>query len=359
MSESFNPYREWLGIDNADAAPNHYQLLGIQPFESDLFVIKNAANSRRYSVQSHQDGPHGDEARRLLGELDQAEICLFDRDRRAQYDAELNQQLRAKSNLDPPWPAESGGAAANGAESATPSSPAVAKRPDEFLPPAGSSAPQAAPKSPADFLPPTATPVAQPPQGSSPPPPPSHDYYQPPAPTAIPTAQPVASNPPPAAAPAQFAGSQTPVAQPPAAMSPNQFATAQPTPQAGAAPMAAPAALPASAIPTAAPAAYAQASAAIPVASSVAQPAAVPAASPASFSQQPAAEPARTNVVGERRSARRRRKSSSLLMTAGAPAAGVLVLGLMILYFGEMGPFASRDDQTVSQNTVARPQRRL
>ena len=46
MDESFDPYYKWLGIPPAEQPPNHYRLLGVTLFESDLDVIANAADQR-------------------------------------------------------------------------------------------------------------------------------------------------------------------------------------------------------------------------------------------------------------------------------------------------------------------------
>ncbi len=44
MEESFDPYLEWLGIRDEQRPPNHYRLLGVEPFENDPKVIASAAD---------------------------------------------------------------------------------------------------------------------------------------------------------------------------------------------------------------------------------------------------------------------------------------------------------------------------
>jgi len=39
---AFDPYHRWLGIPPAEQPPNHYRLLSLPLFESDLDVIETA-----------------------------------------------------------------------------------------------------------------------------------------------------------------------------------------------------------------------------------------------------------------------------------------------------------------------------
>lgn len=43
MQESFDPYYRWLGIPPKHQPPNHYRLLGLELFENDVEVIRDAA----------------------------------------------------------------------------------------------------------------------------------------------------------------------------------------------------------------------------------------------------------------------------------------------------------------------------
>ncbi|HET6882415.1 MAG TPA: hypothetical protein VFI31_19775 [Pirellulales bacterium] len=42
MSDSFDPYRVWLGIPPEARPPTHYELLGISPHEQERAVIEAA-----------------------------------------------------------------------------------------------------------------------------------------------------------------------------------------------------------------------------------------------------------------------------------------------------------------------------
>ena len=89
MSNSFDPYHRWLGIPPKDQPPNHYRLLGVELFGSDLDVIATAADRQATYVKAHQTGEHADESQRILNELAAARVCLLDPDRKARYDDAL------------------------------------------------------------------------------------------------------------------------------------------------------------------------------------------------------------------------------------------------------------------------------
>ena len=58
MSESFDPYVQWLGIRDPQRPPNHYRLLGVDPFESDPNVLENAADRQMAHVRTFQTVRH-------------------------------------------------------------------------------------------------------------------------------------------------------------------------------------------------------------------------------------------------------------------------------------------------------------
>jgi len=93
MPEPFDPYHRWLGIPLEEQPPNHYRLLGIQPFESNRDVIDSVAFRHISYLQEITDGPHVREAQRLLNELVGARRCLLDPETKAIYDAELKTKL--------------------------------------------------------------------------------------------------------------------------------------------------------------------------------------------------------------------------------------------------------------------------
>ncbi|MFM7072860.1 MAG: hypothetical protein ACKO38_13815, partial [Planctomycetota bacterium] len=97
---SFDPYYKWLGIPPEEQPPNHYRLLGIPLFESDLDVIENAAHRQMVYVRTFQTGKNSDLSQKLLNELAAAKVCLMSRSKRAAYDESLRRQLRGESEGD-------------------------------------------------------------------------------------------------------------------------------------------------------------------------------------------------------------------------------------------------------------------
>jgi hypothetical protein len=95
MSESFNGYHVWLGIPPSEQPPNHYRLLGIAIFETDLDVIDHAADRQMAHVRTFQSGRNAGLSQRILNELAAARVCLLNVDRKADYDGELRAKLSA------------------------------------------------------------------------------------------------------------------------------------------------------------------------------------------------------------------------------------------------------------------------
>ena len=90
MSEAFDPLREWLGIISPAEQPNYYQLLGLDPTETNFEAIKIAADRALAQVRSHRPGAHARQWAQLLDELTAAKQCLTDPDQRTVYDAALS-----------------------------------------------------------------------------------------------------------------------------------------------------------------------------------------------------------------------------------------------------------------------------
>src|SRR5262245_40172526 len=95
----FDPYHKWLGIPPKNQPPNHYVLLGLEPFEADPDVIDMAANKQMAFVRSLATGPHAQASQKLLNEISAARICLLNADKKASYDAQMRQ---TSSDLLPP-----------------------------------------------------------------------------------------------------------------------------------------------------------------------------------------------------------------------------------------------------------------
>lgn len=85
----FDPYQEWLGILTNKRPPNHYQLLGIEPHETDTERIKEAALRQTARLRALQLGPYAELCTRLLNEIAQARATLVNPKLRHEYDQRL------------------------------------------------------------------------------------------------------------------------------------------------------------------------------------------------------------------------------------------------------------------------------
>ena len=74
---NFDPYYKWLAIPPKDQPPNHYRLLGLELFESDLDVISDASEQRMAHVRNYQLGQHMALSQSILNELAAARVCLL------------------------------------------------------------------------------------------------------------------------------------------------------------------------------------------------------------------------------------------------------------------------------------------
>ncbi|MDO4570589.1 MAG: hypothetical protein Q4D38_09420 [Planctomycetia bacterium] len=123
MANEFDPYRKWLGIPPSEQPPNHYRLLGIPLYESDVDVISNAADRQMAHVRTFQSGKYSEDSQKLLNELSAARVVLLDSTKREAYDEELRAKL---TQPDPaPTPAQTPAVAPG----MTPVSPANASFP--------------------------------------------------------------------------------------------------------------------------------------------------------------------------------------------------------------------------------------
>ncbi|MCH8922292.1 MAG: hypothetical protein IIA67_03965 [Planctomycetes bacterium] len=92
MTDGFDPYHSWLGIPPRHQPPNHYRLLGLQMFESDVDVIANTASRQMSHVRTFQTGQHAALSQQILNEIAAAKVCLLNPQKKASYD----EQLRGK-----------------------------------------------------------------------------------------------------------------------------------------------------------------------------------------------------------------------------------------------------------------------
>ncbi len=88
-ADTFDPYRDWLGIAPHEQPADHYRLLGLPRFEGDAGRIAAAADERMALVRSFQVGPRRAFTQKLLNELSAARVCLLSAATKAAYDASL------------------------------------------------------------------------------------------------------------------------------------------------------------------------------------------------------------------------------------------------------------------------------
>ena len=93
MTDTFDPYRKWLGIPPEDQPPHHYRLLGIEAFEADADVIANAVDGRMSQVKNYQTGKYSAQSQKILNEIAAARVCLLNSQKKAAYDKALRQRL--------------------------------------------------------------------------------------------------------------------------------------------------------------------------------------------------------------------------------------------------------------------------
>lgn len=103
---AFDPYSDWLDIPSGRRPPDCFDLLGVAADEADPVQLLQAAETRMEMARPHLEGPHGDEAQRLLNELARAVDCLTDPVRRAQHEMDLLRQGRRQPDelAEPPGP---------------------------------------------------------------------------------------------------------------------------------------------------------------------------------------------------------------------------------------------------------------
>ncbi len=93
MSDTFDPYCQWLGIPPAEQPPDYYRLLGAPRFSENVGELARAADERIAAVTRFQEGPHREYVPRLVAELSMARSCLTNPATKAAYDAQLRQQF--------------------------------------------------------------------------------------------------------------------------------------------------------------------------------------------------------------------------------------------------------------------------
>jgi tetratricopeptide (TPR) repeat protein len=89
VHDSFNPYQQWLGLSLAGPPRDHYELLGLETFESDPEAIRQAADKLISRVRSVRPGEHLRQWQELIDQLKQAKTDLLDPSAKGRYDAHL------------------------------------------------------------------------------------------------------------------------------------------------------------------------------------------------------------------------------------------------------------------------------
>jgi hypothetical protein len=87
--KNFDAYHVWLQIPSNQRPPTHYQMLGLQPGESNPEVIRQATLMRSAYVRHFQTGEHAETATAILEQLQQSMLVLTDPSARKKYDESL------------------------------------------------------------------------------------------------------------------------------------------------------------------------------------------------------------------------------------------------------------------------------
>ncbi|MCH8044661.1 MAG: hypothetical protein IID44_13185 [Planctomycetes bacterium] len=101
MAESFDAYHEWLGIAPKDQPPNHYQLLGIDLYESKANVIDGAADRQMAHLRTFQTGARSKLCQELLNQVSTARVLLLDAQKKAAYDEQIRMKLAQRAEPQP------------------------------------------------------------------------------------------------------------------------------------------------------------------------------------------------------------------------------------------------------------------
>ena len=94
MTDSFDPYYNWLGIPAEEQPADYYRLLGIRRYEDSASVISDALDQKMGFVRTCQLGPRAEITQRILNELARAGVCLLNPERKAPYDAQLRREMQ-------------------------------------------------------------------------------------------------------------------------------------------------------------------------------------------------------------------------------------------------------------------------
>ena len=85
-------YESVLGIPPGPRPPNHYELLGLELFESNPSVIAAAADGRIVDAEESVLAS-ADQIRQVVEKIRLAKACLLDQQAKADYDRQLNHSI--------------------------------------------------------------------------------------------------------------------------------------------------------------------------------------------------------------------------------------------------------------------------
>ncbi len=92
----FDPYQKWLHVTNHSASTTHYELLGLQAFESDPTRIRNAYDRASGEVHKWEaSNKYAETATEILHELAGAYLCLSEPQTKQEYDRQLQTRTTA------------------------------------------------------------------------------------------------------------------------------------------------------------------------------------------------------------------------------------------------------------------------
>ena len=92
---SMDPYFEWMGISAEEQPPDHYRLLALPVFEENPKAIQAAARRSLQRIEAHRPD-HAPLCDRLKKEIQAAQKCLLDPDRKADYDRTLQARMMSR-----------------------------------------------------------------------------------------------------------------------------------------------------------------------------------------------------------------------------------------------------------------------
>lgn len=104
----FDPYREWLLIEEPQRPLNAYQLLALKPLDSDFARVRGAITRQRARIEAKQKDAPPELWQRVNDELEQAIALLLDPDRRILLDATLKRQMNGRLTTTKAGPSEGG-----------------------------------------------------------------------------------------------------------------------------------------------------------------------------------------------------------------------------------------------------------